>query len=776
MNAVWSERVKMAALGWLAVILTSLSFFPALEDKSYLPKAALMTGLLIGLGIVLRALRAPGWAVFGIQVVALIELFLLRYGDQLKFGVLPTRATFDGIEALVRGGFDTAQKYPAPAPPDAGLLLMVLFAICLVAIVVDAIALGLGRVPLAGLPLLALYTIPVAALPDGVPFFAFVPGAAAYIAMITSDERDRLAHWGRLVSRNSATQEQSPLDTSGLHSTGRQVSFLALTIAVILPIFIPALSSSILDGGNGQGNGNGPGRVLSFEDPLVSLKNALKREDPVDLLRIRADNRPYYIRLVVLNNPGPDAWTATPTDLSTTIPLTGQQLLPRPTGQGDDVLTHSFDETISLLDDFPGDSQWLPVPFGLNSSDVQAPFAYVSADQTVTGRASDAILDVTSYDVNVDKPMPTASQLKEAGTPPPDIMLKYASVPSGVPEGIQATAEEVTTAAQDEYDQAVLLQSYFRRYGDFRYDLNVGYGSGYDAMTDFLTDKVGFCQQYAATMAMMARTLGIPSRVVVGFLMPAGPIDDNGEWTFNSNNVHAWPELYFEGVGWVQFEPTPGLAAPYPLYAGSSAGPKITTPPPTEDTATAGPGRETPSESARPTTNNDSGSGSGSGPGALPSRGGLVLLVVVALLFVPAGLRHAVRRARLTRPLDGGAAAEAAWLEVRDHVRDLRLPWTGSMTPRGRERDLAPHLVGDRDGLDALHRLAMSVERTRYSIAPALDSDPASDARTILAAVNAAVDRSQRLKAFFWPTSLMPDIKRGWSSLTARLRRRPRLT
>jgi hypothetical protein len=98
------------------------------------------------------------------------------------------------------------------------------------------------------------------------------------------------------------------------------------------------------------------------------------------------------------------------------------------------------------------------------------------------------------------------------------------------------------------------------------------------------------------------------------------------------------------------------------------------------------------------------------------------------------------------------------------------------MTPRARERDVAVHLAGDRPGLDALHRLAMAVERTRYSARPVNDSLPADDARAVIAAANAAADRSQRLKAFFWPTSLMPDIRRGWDSLRARLRRRPRLT
>jgi transglutaminase-like putative cysteine protease len=778
MSAVWTERVKLAALGWLSVVLTSLSFFPALEDKSYLPKAALMSALLIGLGVALRSLRLPGWAVFVVQVIALFELFLLRYGEDRAYGVLPTRASLDAIDVLVRDGFDTAQQFAAPAPPNTGLLMMVLFAICLVAICVDAVALGLGRVPLAGLPLLALYTIPVAALPDGVPFYAFVPGAAAYIAMITSDERDRLAHWGRLVSRNSAHQEPSEIDTSGLHATGRQVSFLALTVAVILPVFIPALSSSILDGGSGEGDGIGDGRVLSFDDPLVSLKNALHREDPVDILEIDTGDNvdPQYVRLVALNNPGPDAWTADSIDLGTTHSLSTPSL-PRPTGETTAVNTRGGRYDVRLLDGFPTDSNWLPVPFGLQAVTIDAPFGYVSGDQTVTAREDDAIDGVTSYNASFAKPVPTAKQLQEAGSPPADIVTKYGEVPDGVPDVVRTQAESVTAGAENEYDQAVALQAWFRRYGKFSYDLNVGYGAGYDAMADFLSEQRGFCQQYAATMAMMARELQIPSRVVVGLLKPAGPTGTDGAFKFTSDAMHAWPELYFEGVGWVQFEPTPGLAAPYPLYAGSEAGdPPTGAPTQTQDTSTAAAGRETTDASAAATPDEQSGSGGSGGPSALLSTRWLIVLAVVALLFLPAGLRHAVRRSRLNRPLDPGPGTEAAWQEVRDHLRDLRLPWTGSMTPRARERDVAVHLAGHRDGLDALHRLAMAVERARYSARPTGDSVPADDARTVIAAANAASDTTERVKAFFWPTSLMPDIRRGWASLRARLRRRARLT
>src|SRR5690606_40395181 len=84
---------------------------------------------------------------------------------------------------------------------------------------------------------------------------------------------------------------------------------------------------------------------------------------------------------------------------------------------------------------------------------------------------------------------------------------------------------------------------------------------GNDELVAFLDEsgRVGYCEQFAASMAVMARTLGIPSRVAVGFLQPRKVSDDF--WEFSAHDLHAWPELFFAGSGWVRFEPTPATRA-----------------------------------------------------------------------------------------------------------------------------------------------------------------------------------------------------------------------
>ena len=119
------------------------------------------------------------------------------------------------------------------------------------------------------------------------------------------------------------------------------------------------------------------------------------------------------------------------------------------------------------------------------------------------------------------------------------------------------TAEEVTAGAANNYERAVLLQNWFK--SKFRYSLEVQPGHGNNAIEGFLRDRVGYCEQFAGTYAAMMRSLGIPARVAVGFT--TGKATGTG-YSVTGRNAHAWPEVWFDGLGWVLFEPTPGRGAP----------------------------------------------------------------------------------------------------------------------------------------------------------------------------------------------------------------------
>ena len=767
MSARLGDRYQLTFLGWLATVLMSFSFLPALSEKGFLLSAAFVSALVVLVGLGLRELRTPPLLVLLLQLVALAEIILVAYGKKMAWHLVPTGQTFDRLNTSINDAMDTAQRYAAPAPPSPGLTLMVVFYIGLIAVLVDFFAVSLHRVPLAGLPLLALYSVPVASLPDGVPFLGFLPGAIGFVAMLMVDERDRLAHWGRLVARDKTPGHDGNIDTSGLTASGRRISTVALAVAVVVPVFVPVLSPTLFDG-NGPGNGNGSGDTLSFADPMVSLANSLRRRDPVDILKVTGDERPQYLRLSVLDQPGPDAWQVSPIDLAQTIPANA--VLPGPTGLGGSVATTNRTMRITVTDQFPDDSSWLPVPFDTRQVGIGSDWSYVPSDQTVTANRNLAGAAVTSYAVNYAAVSPTAAQLEAAGQAPSDISRRYMVVPQGVPPIVGQLARAITSGVTNHYQQAVLLQDWFRDPRNFTYDLKAGYGYGYQAMAKFLSARRGFCQHFAATMAMMGRELGIPSRVVVGFLQPERV--EGNSWVLTSDNVHAWPELYFAGVGWVRFEPTPSVGAPFPQWAPKSAGTSFPTILPTNN-ATETTDTQKGTQATRPTTSDSAGGthrGKGGG-GSAPSRWWLVGALALLLALLPALTRLAIRRRRMTRPVEEGAAAESAWVELRDHIRDLRLPWNGSMTPRARQRAVEPMLEGDAAGLAALRRLALTVERARYATSVPAGSAPSADAREVMSVISRTAEPGQRLRAFFWPASLLPDLRAGWASWRSRSRR-----
>jgi transglutaminase-like putative cysteine protease len=777
MTMTMADRHRLAGLGCLATVATSLSLFPAFQEKRYLVIGAGLSLVVLGVGMLWRQLHLPALLAPIVQAVVVGELLLATYGHHLTYGVVPTSATFQAVDAKISSGIDIAQRFAAPVPPSPGLTMITVAFVALVAIIVDLLAAGLSRATLAGLPLLALYTVPVASLPKGVPALGFIPGAAAYLGLLMVSERERLGHWGRHVSRASADHVHA-IDTSALSAAGRRISVAAIATAVVLPVFIPGLSHQLFHGKSG-GIGNSDGKP-NFADPMVSLASALHLHTPVDLIDVNSAVAPSYLRLAVLSNPGPNAWTASGVTTSDTIPI--DNVLPGPPGLSSQVATHPRSMSLTLAEGFPRGGPWLPVPYVATDIEVDLgfgaipdDFAYVPNDQTVTATTGDALSHVQSYHVSYNRVSPTKQQLVDSTAVPPSIVAAYDRVPAGVPEVVRDDALSVTAHGVGPYQKALELQSFFRDSQQFTYDLNAGYGYGYRAMAKFLQARRGYCQHFAATMAMMARIVGIPSRVVVGFLSPSRE-EGNGTYVFTSHDAHAWPELYFGGVGWVRFEPTPGNGATIPSYTHQVAVPRVNRTPPQQTPGgtighASGDNPTTAASATTPRIRNKHRSNGGS----VPPLTWLLMVLAVAVILAPGAIRWGVRRSRLARAIDGGASCEYAWLEVRDRVVDLRLPWSGSLTPRARRRFVEPLLGGDPDGVAALDRLSLTVERARYAGSPLAGAVPCDDARDILVALTASADRKRRVLAFFWPMSLMASLRSGWLAVgsRARLWRRP---
>ena len=147
----------------------------------------------------------------------------------------------------------------------------------------------------------------------------------------------------------------------------------------------------------------------------------------------------------------------------------------------------------------------------------------------------------------------------------PDFLAFNTYLPDDAREVVLGEAQRVTADGRSDYHRALLLQDHFRLDGGFRYDLDVHSGPGIDSLEEFLFDvRAGYCQQFASAYAAMARSIGLPARVAVGFTW--GEWDsgrgEQGAYVVRGEHAHAWPEVYFAGTGWVRFEPTPGRGAP----------------------------------------------------------------------------------------------------------------------------------------------------------------------------------------------------------------------
>ena len=171
---------------------------------------------------------------------------------------------------------------------------------------------------------------------------------------------------------------------------------------------------------------------------------------------------------------------------------------------------------------------------------------------------------ITDYDASSELPPAVPSQLQAAGREfPPAITLNYLQLPNLDPR-VPALARQVTASATTDYDRAVALERYLQN--NFGYTLDLGTRIPSDPIAYFLFErKRGHCEYFASSMAVMLRTLHIPSRIVNGFR--GGEFNDvTGSYIVRARDAHSWVEAYFPGHGWIQFDPTPAASFPAPQW------------------------------------------------------------------------------------------------------------------------------------------------------------------------------------------------------------------
>jgi len=174
--------------------------------------------------------------------------------------------------------------------------------------------------------------------------------------------------------------------------------------------------------------------------------------------------------------------------------------------------------------------------------------------------------------VDSREPLRDADLLRIVSMPTKNQLSNYLQIPKSLPARVSALARRITANAANPYDQAVQIETYLRT---LTYDLDVPMvPPSADLVDAFLFDlRRGYCDYFASAFVVMARSVGLPARLAVGYA--SGRMESPGVWLVSAADAHSWPEVHFEGVGWTAFEPTPARPLLVPLRQPPSSNPAV---------------------------------------------------------------------------------------------------------------------------------------------------------------------------------------------------------
>ena len=703
MNAQGAAVTGPAAWGGsglvvLGTLVGASTLRPVLETGPWVGvTAVLVLVLALVTAQVRQVTRSRTAPTFWGLAVGLLSLVSVYSGTGTAPGLpVPTPEALDRLVRLARSGVEAIADGRVPVEPVRGIELFVVAGVVLVYLVADLLALGLGRAGLAGLALLGLW-LPVILFEREPGPAALALGGIVFVLLLVLTR-----------PRGRAAGTALPRAVGPVLGAAVVVTVAAMVLGPVTA-GLPLYGSVRLEGTWGGGVGGGPLRLSTDLD----MRSSLSERSGRTLLTYRTDaptTGPF--RMYTMTEFDGREWARG--DADGDFSESDGLLWPERT---EDVAP---DDRVRITVDVGDlDQDRLPVPVEPRTIEAPGIWRYDASRDEVVGVGSTSTRN-TSYMIETSPRDLSPDVLRLAGTASPDgLPGPVLDVPqTAFVADIQALADEVTAGAANPYDQALALQSYFRDVTNFRYDTEVPEAQTDDAVWDFLTQRTGYCVQYATAMVVMSRALGIPARMAIGFL-PGQPTSTRGEYAISGRQAHAWPELYFEGAGWVRFEPTPAVqtGAP-PVYADPFSGQNLT-PEEEELGGTAGPAT---APSTAPDASGSQGDDSvGIGSATVPVTaviGGAGVLVLALAAVTVLLIRR--RRARPHEPL----GTEEWWAELRARLGARGVTWTDATTPRQVAASIraayrsAGHDETPEASLRAVDRLVAAVEDVRYGPLP----------------------------------------------------------
>lgn len=717
----------------------------------------LMVGLVMALaGSGLRVLQVPAYGVAAVQVlIAVLSLNTIFGAKQSLLTLVPTPESVRHVVYVISNGAATLNHYSSPVevnPTHTQAMLMSCGLAVLLSI--DVLAMGLRRAPLIALPLLVTLSVPVSILRDTLALPVFVGTSLLFLRLLATEHLDTFGSWG-FGNRGPGTRPGESRTSRPILATLWQVSIAAVLVALLAAPLVPV--ADLLDrdrGGAGGEGGIGGNFELTAVNPFIRLRRDLVEKTHTPLVYAETEARSTsYLRTTVLDELTSDEWRPSPRHLPGTNDADGT--FPNPPGLGSGIGGAEDVWSLQLARQFA--TTWLPLPYPIRKLDLPGSgWRYDSRTLDVAFVRGGAPSEL-SYRATAFTPSITAQLLDSSVKAPLKLRQSMTALPEDLPEVITTRAKEVTRGATTDFAKAVALQDWFRDKGGFHYSLEQRNGSGMGLLASFVTDdRVGYCEQFAAAMATMGRALGIPSRVVVGFL--DGTTAPDGRMLYTSDDRHAWPEMYFSGVGWVRFEPTPAQrAGATPTWTRQDANPAQPSAAPS-GAVSQGPAVKPDVSPSDVSTDTDRG---------IPvPRWPVAALLLVATLGLAPGLVRRIQRRRRLSTSDPVHLAEGAWAELRATALDMGLDWPEQRSPREQARSVVGQVQAEGEDLHSLEGLLLRVEQGRYARAGSrsggidtVDAETrASTVRTVDAwrkVMVANVDRERGWRGRLWPVSLL---------------------
>lgn len=744
MNAqrgLWPEAMVAGlasfSVGWP---LTTL-----LQEQSWVPNGLAAVAVIAILGALLRSLSVlPSIVAVSQLVFGTVILGWMYLGPTLWFGLPTPRSASLAGDLLAEAG-TVLREFAAPAPTTLGVSFLVVAVLVLTSIAVDAIGVTNASPAIAGIPLAAAFMVSVSNNGQAMQPWFFLTTTALWLTMIAQQSDRLLARW---PSADRQEFGRTARFGSGYRNLARLLAVLSLSCALALAAVLPHLPPTFLGDGLGRnpdannlGSGDGQVRFTETMDPAADLQN----QSQAPVLEYTSTARLLQpLRVTATSTFDGETWQAPERNGAA---ITGPQLPSLPgLSAGVAASTEEVAVTLNQLQ-----APHLAIPATTTLLELDAPsFDYDPSSGAVLLNTPVDDYSASYLDVALEgTPNPTGPSADQVASSDPGLL----AVPEASADAVNTLRENILAGQRDPLEVGRLLQSHLRG-SDYTYSLELAPRQSdipADPITQFLASRQGYCVQFSTAMVMMARSVGIPARMAVGFL--PGELQDDGSRRVVAADAHTWPELYINGLGWTRFEPTPGVRTGLP--------PEVTQ----SDTAPAEPlqapevppEREVPVPQTTPTSATDTSLMQDLARWIVTWRWVLLSLAAIALALatVPvAGRWYRRRESRLTQtPRD---YVENQWLLMTWSLSDLGVSDPGLRSPAAMQAHYAENTSLHGTGRAALSRVASTLERTRYAPSDTVEIDHDqidSDVQTVVRLVRDDSPRSARVKASLMPRS-----------------------